>query len=154
MKTTLRITLFAALLLSFSSCIKTYETPPVAEADPIAGSWYLYDASESFGNGWYPFDAHVDGILFFYSSGSAEYDDGNEYLQGDWYTTDASDGYYDQYGNYYTSLHTTFSTSVSGNNGATLDLYFDDIVFSGSSQFIATYYTGKSIERYTFRRSN
>ncbi len=154
MKTILRTSLFAILIFSFSSCVKTYEAPPVVVSDPLAGSWYLYDASESYGNGWYPFNAHINGVFSFYSNGSAQYDDGYNLMQGDWYTADASEGYYDRYGNYYTNPHTTFSTSLNGGNGATLDLYFDDIVFSGNSEFTGTYYTGKSIERYIFYRNN
>ena len=153
MKLSLHTSLFASLIFLFSSCAKTYEAPAPVVVDPLVGSWYLYDASESYGSGWYSFNAGVDGVLSFYQNGTAQYDDGYSLMQGDWYTADASDGYYDQYGNYYTDTHTSFSTSLSGSNKSSLDLYFDDIAFSGNNQFTGTYYTGKSIERYTFRRN-
>ncbi len=153
MKKLLHFSLFTAILFSFTACIKTVETPTPVVVDPLVGSWYLYDASESYGNGWYPFDAGIDGVLSFYENGNAQYDDGNIFFQGSWYTTDVSDGYYDEYGNYYTGYHQSFQTSLSGNNNGSLSLYFDDISFAGSNQFTGTYYTGKSIERYTFKRS-
>ncbi len=153
MKSSLQITLFAALILSFSSCIKTVEAPPPLVVNPLVGSWYLYDASESSGNIWYSFDAGIDGVISFYENGTAQYDDGYLFLQGSWYTTDLYNGYYDQYGNYYTDLHQSFQTSLGGNGNASLNLYFDDISFSGNTQFTGTYYTGKTIERYTFRRN-
>ena len=152
MKSLLRIVPFALLILSFSSCIKRYDTPPVV-IDPLVGSWYLYDASESNGNGWYSFDAGVDGVLSFYENGSAQYDDGYSFLQGSWNTQYISDGYYDEYGNYYTGNHESFQTSLGNNDNTSLNLYFDEIAFSGNNEFIGTYYTGKSVEKYTFRRN-
>ena len=152
MKRLLLFSFFAVALL-LTSCVKTVEVPVQPYTDPLVGSWYLYDASESYGSGWYPFDAGIDGVLSFYQDGSAEYDDGNVYLQGSWYTADASTGYYDQYGNYYTEPHQSFQTSLSGGRSS-LNLYFDDFSFAGSNTFIGTYYNGKSVDRYTFRRSN
>ena len=154
MKHMLRLSLFAILLLSFSSCIKTVEAPPPVVVDPLVGSWYLYDASENYGNGWYSFDAGIDGVISFYENGSAQYDDGSVFFQGSWYTNSVSDGYYDEYGNYYTNLHQSFQTSLTGSGTSSLNLYFDDVSFSGNNQFIGTYYNGKSIECYTFRRNN
>ena len=152
MKLFVRTFLFAALIFSFASCIKTVETAPPPIADPLLGSWYLYDASESYGSGWYSFNANVNGILSFYENGTAQYDEGNIFMQGYWYTIDASDGYYDAYGNYYVEPHQSFVASFTGSRGSSLDLYFDDISFVGSNQFTGTYYTGKSIQRYTFKR--
>ena len=152
MKLLLRMLPFAALILSFSSCVKAYEAPPVA-IDPLVGSWYLYDASESDGNGWYAFNAGVDGTIPFYETGSAKYDDGSLFLQGSWNTSYVEDGYYDEYGNYYTGNHESFQTSLSGNGNASLDLYFDEVAFAGNNEFTGTYYTGKGVERYTFRRN-
>lgn len=155
MKPLLPTFVFAVILFSFSSCIKTYEAPPTPPpVDPLVGSWYLYDASELNGSGWYSFNAGINGVLSFYQNGAAQYDDGNSLMQGNWATTDASDGYYDAYGNYYTNAHETFQTSLSANGNGSLYLYFDDISFSGNDQFTGTYYTGKTIERYTFRRYN
>ena len=152
MKLLLHTFFFAAVIFSFSSCIKTVETPSPPVVDPLIGSWYLYDASESYGNGWYSFDAGIYGVLTLYQNGHAQYDDGNILMQGNWYTNEVSDGYYDAYGNYYTNPHESFNAMVSSSNNS-LNLYFDDISFAGSDEFIGTYYTGKSIERYTFKRN-
>ncbi len=152
MKTFLRFSLLAILIGSFSSCIKTVEAPPVVVVDPLVGSWYLYNASESYGNGWYSFDAGIDGVISFYENGSAQYDDGYNLLQGSWNTQYSQDGYYDEYGNYYTGNHETFQTSLSGGGNSSLNLYFDDIEFAGNNEFIGTYYTGKGVEKYTFKR--
>lgn len=153
MKLLLRMFPFVLLILSFSSCIKAYEAPPPVLIDPLVGSWYLYDASESYGNGWYAFNAGIDGVVSFYENGTAQYDDGYSLLQGSWLTSYISDGYYDEYDNYYTGNHESFQTSLSGNGSTSLDLYFDDVAFSGNNEFTGTYYTGKSVERYTFRRN-
>lgn len=153
MKLSLRFFLLAAVIFSFASCIKTVETvPPPPAPDPLLGSWYLYNASESYGGGWYSFNAGIDGVLSFYENGNAQYDDGYVLMQGYWYTIDASDGYYDEYGNYYVEPHQSFVASFKGSGGNSLDLYFDDISFAGRNQFTGTYYTGKSIQRYTFKR--
>ena len=154
MKPLLPSFVFAVILFSFSSCIKTYEAPPPPPVDPLVGSWYLYDASELDGSSWYAFNAGINGVFSFYQNGTAQYDNGNVLMQGNWTTTEASDGYYDAYGNYYTNAHETFQTSLSANTNSSLYLYFDDISFSDNDQFTGTYYTGKTIERYTFRRNN
>lgn len=152
MKQFLSLTLITVAIISFTSCIKTVETPPPPPAiDPLAGSWYLYDASELYGNNWYSFDPGIYGIVSFYHDGSAQYDEGNVLLNGYWYSNYISDGYYDEYGNYYTDLHQNLEASFSGGSRA-LDLYFDDINFAGRNTFIGTYYTGKTIQRYTFKR--
>lgn len=150
MKQFLHIGFLAAVIFSFSSCVKRVEAPPAV--DPLIGSWYLYDASELYGNSWYSFDAGINGVLSLYSNGNAQYDDDNVFMQGNWYTADINDGYYDEYGNYYTNLHQSFQASLNGGGGNSLSLYFDDISFAGNNQFTGTYYTGKSIQRYTFKR--
>jgi hypothetical protein len=152
MKQILRITLFAAVLFSFTSCVKTVETPPLPSVDPLVGTWYLYDASKLYDNTWQSFDAGIYGLLSFYKNGDAQYDDGDILMQGSWYTNYISDGYYDAYGNYYTDPHESFQASFTGGANQSLNLYFDDISFAGSNQFTGTYYTSKSIERYTFKR--
>ncbi len=154
MKKFLSLVLFTAAIISFSSCIKTVNTPPPLPAtDPLTGSWYLYDASEYSNGSWHSFDPGIYGVLTFYNNGNAQYDDGNVLLQGGWVTNYTSDGYYDEYGNYYTDQHKTFQCSLTGSGSNSLFLYFDDISFAGNNQFSGTYYTGKSIERYTFMRS-
>lgn len=153
MKLLLRISLFAVVAILFSSCVKTVETPPRPVANPLEGSWYLYDASEWYGSGdWYPFNAGISGVFSFYNNGSAQYDDGYDLLQGSWYTSEAADGYYDQYGDYHTGYHQRFQTQLSGTGNSSLSLYFDDISFAGYNQFTGTYDNGKSIERYIFKR--
>ena len=151
MKKFLRFLFIAAIIFSFTSCIKTVDSPAPA-VNPIAGSWYLYDATESYGSDWYAFNANIYGVLTFYSNGSAQYDDGNLFMHGTWYMNDINDGYYDRYGNYYSDWHQNFEASLNG-NGRSLDLYFDNISFVGNNKFIGTYYTGESIQRYTFVRA-
>ena len=153
MKKFLSLVLFAAAIISFSSCVKTVNTPPPPVTDPLSGSWYLYDASEYSNGAWYSFDPGIYGVLTFYNNGNAQYDDGNVLLQGGWATNYTSYGYYDEYGNYYTDEHESFQCSFTSNSSNSLFLYFDDISFAGNNQFTGTYYTGKSVERYTFRRS-
>ncbi len=154
MKKLLSLLLFYAAIISFSSCIKTVDAvPPQPVTDPLAGSWYLYDASENSNGSWYSFDPGIYGVLTFYNNSNAQYDDGNVLLQGDWSTNYTSDGYYDEYGNYYTDEHEGFQCSFTGSGNNSLYLYFDDISFAGNNQFTGTYYTGKSVERYTFKRS-
>lgn len=152
MKKFLLLTLITVAVLGLSSCIKTVETPPQPVVDPLVGSWYLYDASELYVNTWHSFDAGIYGVLSFYENGNAQYDDGNVLMQGNWYTNYVSDGYYDEYGNYYTDLHQNFQATMSNGKGNSLVLYFDDISFAGNNQFTATYYTGKSVQLYTFKR--
>ena len=151
MKHFLPLTLIATAVLGLSSCVKTVEAPPPV-VDPLVGSWYLDNASELHGNTWYSFDAGIYGVLSFYGNGNAQYDDGNTLMQGNWYTNYISDGYYDEYGNYYTNLHQNFQASMSSGHDNSLNLYFDDINFAGSNQFTATYYTGKTVQLYTFKR--
>lgn len=152
MRSSLRIFFFAAIISMLSSCIKTVETVQPPPADPLPGSWYLYNAAESYGGGWYSFNAGINGIITFYGNGNADYDDGHVLMHGYWYTIDAMDGYYDENGNYYVEPHQNFVASLKGTAGSALDLYFDNISFAGSNQFTGTWYTGHSIQRYTFRR--
>ena len=73
-------------------------------------------------------------------------------LNGSWDSRTVSSGYYDQYGTYYKDLHEMFEMHVTDpytNNS--IDLYFDDILVTGSS-IIATSYNGNTISKYIFRR--
>ena len=148
-----RFALASLIIGSLASCAKTVEVPqqPPA-ANPITGSWIITDAEESDGAGWYPFDSGTDGVFTFYNNGGAEYDDGNSYLQGNWDSYTQTGGYYDEYGNYYTDAHQTFQVQAKSTSGGSLDLYFDDISFVSSNQFIGTYYNGKGVEKYIFSR--
>ena len=120
---------------------------------PVAGSWILSESSQSSGNGWYYFNTGLeDGVFDFYSNGAARYDDGYSLMKGSWSIHTVRGGYYDQYGNYYNDLHDSFEVHVydSYTNGS-VDLYFDDVVFTGN-KIIATNYNGNTISRYIFRR--
>ncbi len=151
MKTLLHLLVIALFAVCFASCVKTIEVPqPVA--DPLTGSWVLNGAAENYGNGWSSFNAGISGVFTFYANGGAQYDDSYSLLQGNWYRYTQSGGYYDEYGNYYTDVHDAFQVQVSNSTGGSLDLYFDDITFNGSNEFIATYYNGKGIEKYIFDR--
>lgn len=152
MKTILRLAFFLVLATGFTSCVKQLDGPRQPVAEPITGSWYLSDASESFGNGWYPFNANMSGVFTFYNNGVAEYDDGHTFMQGSWSTVYQSGGYYNEYGDYYTGSHKDLQVQVSNSGGGAINLYFDNIEYIGANQFITTYYNGKSIERYTFVR--
>ncbi len=152
MKSMLRISFFAFAILLLSSCTKSVNTPVQQAVNPMVGSWYLYDASETYGNGWYFFDAGIDGVLDFYQNGEAQYEDSYLYMQGNWYTGTSYDEYYDANGDYRTGQHQTFQTQLRNSSNASLSLVFDAVSFSGNSQFTGTYYNGKSVERYIFRR--
>lgn len=73
-------------------------------------------------------------------------------MQGYWSSNLVSTDYYDANGNYQTELHKDFKINVSGSYGGYVQLYFDAISFAGNNQFIATFYDGKNIQRYTFTR--
>ena len=150
MKLFLRILLFTALVSSFASCIKTVEVSTPAK-NSISGSWYVSDAAYYDKYGWYSYNPELPGIFSFYNDGTAQYADNNGNMQGNWYSNIITTGYYDGHGNYHVDSHKDFSVSVSANGGY-IDLVFDDISFAGNNQFIATYYDGKSIQRYTFTR--
>jgi hypothetical protein len=151
MKTALSLSSILLIAICFTSCTKTIEisTPPPSHS--VSGSWYVSNASYLGNNGWYNFDAGLPGVFTFYNDGAAQYEDNIGTMQGDWYSNIITTSYYDEYGNYQTNSHNDFSVSVSDNSGY-INLAFDDISFAGNNQFIATYYDGKSIQRYTFTR--
>ena len=153
MKLIVRFAMAVLVAVSFASCIKTVEVPQTPATNPITGSWIITDAAENNGTGWYAFDPGINGIFTFYSDGSAEYDDGYSFLQGNWNIYTQTTGYYDEYGNYYTGAHQTFQVQTGSNSGVSLDLYLEDISFVNRNAFIGTYYNGKGIEKYTFSRN-
>lgn len=138
------------LLFLTQSCVKTVvgTTQP-----PVAGSWVLSESSRSSGNGWYYFNTGLEnGVFRFYNNGTAEYDDGYNFMRGSWRIRTIRSGYYDQYGNYYNDLHDSFEIHVYDPvTAGSADLLFDDITYTGS-RLIATNYNGYTIARYTFRR--
>lgn len=153
MKTIVRITLFTLAVAAFTSCVKSVDivvTPPASNS--LTGSWVLSSAAVESGNHWTAFDPGINGILYFSANGGAEYDDANTSMTGSWAENTVSSGYYDQYGNYYTDTHNALQVDVADNAGGSLDLYFDGISFAGSNEFIATYFDGKTVERYVFDR--
>jgi len=150
MKTILSLSFILFISAGLTSCIKTVDISTPAN-NSISGSWYVSDAAYYDKYGWYSYNADLPGIFSFYNDGSAQYADNTGNMQGYWYSNVITTGYYDRYGDYRVDSHKDFSVSVSGNGGY-IDLVFDDISFAGSNQFIATYYDGKSIQRYTFSR--
>ncbi len=148
------VSLASLLLVSmcFTSCVKEVDviTPPAQNS--VSGTWYVSDASSNDGYGWISFNANLPGIFSFYNDGSAQYADNFGTMNGAWSSELVYTDYYDEYGNYETNSHNDFRINVSANDGSYVDLSFDDINFAGNNQFIATYYDGKSIVRYTFTR--
>lgn len=149
-----RLLLYALLPFVFIACRKTVDVVPQQPpaVNILVGTWYLYDASIYDNSSWYSYDPQLYGYLSFYPDGVAQYDEGNSFLQGTWSLADSYDGYYDYNGYYHTNLHQSLSVYMTGNGSSSLNLYFDDISFTGNNQFTATYYTNNGIQRYTFRR--
>ena len=151
MKTILSLSTIFIISVCFTSCVKSVEISTPSPTYSLSGTWYVSDASYLGNHGWYSYDAGLPGTFSLYNDGSAQYADNTGNMQGDWNSSNITTGYYDDYGNYQVDAHKDLAVSVSGTNGS-VDLYFDDISFAGNNQFIATYYDGKSIERYTFVR--
>ncbi|MBS1745255.1 MAG: hypothetical protein JST21_03680 [Bacteroidetes bacterium] len=151
MRTNLSLLSVLLFAFSFTACTKRVDvvTPPLNYS--LSGSWYISDVAYFDNYGWNSYNTGLPGIFTFYNDGTAQYSDYNGTMQGAWYSNYIATGYYDKYGNYSTDCHNDFSVTVSG-NGSYIDLVFDDISFAGNNRFIATYYDGKSIQRYTFNR--
>jgi hypothetical protein len=153
MKSTLRLALFIVIAVSFSACIKSVEIVTTAPSNTLTGAWTLSDAAANTGHGWVSYDAGVPGLLSFYSNGNAEYDETNLTMTGNWNAANSVDGYYDQNANYFTGQHQTLEFSVADNGGGSLDLYFDYFYFVNGDEIVATYFDGKSVDRYVFDRN-
>ena len=151
MKTALSLTSAVFFCLLFSSCIKSLDIT-VSETNPLTGSWYISNAAVNDNYGWYSIDAGMPGVFTFYDDGTAQYSDDYGNMQGSWRIDLISTGYYDGHGVFQTDTHSNFEVQVSDAYGGNIDLYFDDISFAGNNQFIATYYDGKNIQRFTFTR--
>jgi hypothetical protein len=154
MKKIVHFSLFAALIVLISSCAKQVDIIVQPAYDPMPGNWYISDAVDYDGNTWAHFDPGLYGTFNLYNNGVAEYSDNNLYLQGTWNTTESYNAYYDYNGNYRSDHHETFSLYATDPAGHSVHLYFDDIVFSGNNQFVATYYDGSSLQVITFSRGN
>ena len=153
MKKTLSLSLLAALIFSFTSCVKTVDTtPPPPASHPLTGSWYISSSDVSNdGYNWYTFDANMPGVFTFYNNGIADYDDNVGTMSGTW-TMDVVDGdYYDEDGNYLSGEHNNLVIYVEDRN-TYLNLALDYVDLYNRNSFTGTYYNGKSIERYTFSR--
>ncbi|MEP6847002.1 MAG: hypothetical protein ABI861_13405 [Panacibacter sp.] len=150
MKSILRFSSFAVIsVFLISSCTKVTVTPQI----PITGSWVLTGAAEGDSYGWSSFYTGLEnGVFTMYGNGTALYDDGAVSMQGQWYLTGVSGGYFDEYGSYYNGLHQELQLHLSDPySHSAIDLNFDNVSFRGNS-FVATYFNGHLIERYSFGR--
>jgi hypothetical protein len=150
MKTVLRLSIILTVFFVFTGCRKVLL---VAEQNPIEGSWYISDVSRHDAGGWYGVSTGLEnGVFRFYPDGTMQYSDNLGTLYGNWYMRFSTNGYYDQYGNYYTDSHQSLELHVVDySSHATIDLSFDDVGFYGN-EFVATVYNGSFIEKYHFVR--
>ena len=142
----LSFVMMAAVLLS--SCSKFV----VTVSDPVSGSWILTDASGKDAGGWYSINTGLEsGVFHFYPDGTATYSDNSVALRGSWSTSTSLNGYYDEYGDFYTDSHTSMSVRLSDGYGNSANIYFDDIRVSGG-RLTGTVYDGHTLEKYHFSR--
>lgn len=155
MKPILRLAFIFLVAVAVSSCSKVvdrpYEPPP---SNPLKGSWIVSATDESDEYGWKPFSSGLEnGIFYFYNNGTVQYNDNNVTLTGSWDVNTTANGFYDEYGNFFTGIHQSLETHMTDSySDNTLNLYFDYISFENSNLFVATYYDGKYVERFTFSR--
>jgi hypothetical protein len=150
MKSILRSGIFVTLaVIALSSCTKVTIEPQ----NPITGSWILTAAAEGDAYGWSPFYSGLEnGVFTMYSNGAALYDDAGVKMQGNWYISTVSGGYFDEYGSYYNGPHQQLQLRLSDPyTHSSIDLNFDNVSFY-SGRFVATYFNGILIERYSFER--
>lgn len=145
---TIALLLIAPVLIT--SCVKVQVVQP---ASPIAGTWQLTDAAEGDAYGWTSLYTGLEtGVFVMTNEGIAQYTDAGLNLQGNWYLTAASGGYFDEFGSYVNGPHQQLQMHLSDYySHNTIDLSFDNVTFYGN-QFVATYFNGNLIERYTFTR--
>lgn len=150
MKKSLRYLPLLIILFVAQSCVKTVVGPGVP---PVAGSWTLSESYQNTGSGWRYVNTGLEGGVFdFYNNGAAEFDDGYNFMRGNWTIRTITAGFYDEYGNYYNELHDSFEVHVYDNaTRGSIDLYFDDVRFTGN-KIVATNYRGGVISKYVFRR--
>jgi len=149
MKPYLRLTFLLIAVASLSGCSKV-----IIDIKPsIAGSWVLTDAAHKDSYGWYSVNTGVEnGVFYFYNNGQAKYVENGTTLNGTWNMETLTDGYYDEYGNFYTNSHESLSIHVSNYSGSdVVDMYFDDVRVNANS-FVATNYTKDYVGRYRFSR--
>ncbi len=153
MRSILRLTTISLISVFFlSSCVKEV-TVAVTTQSPIAGSWILNSAAEGDSKGWYPFYAGLEnGVFTMYNNGSAIYNDAGVSMSGQWYITTVSGAYFDEYGSHYNGTHQALQLHLSDPyTHSSIDLSFDNVDFYNNS-FVATYFNGNLIERYSFER--
>jgi hypothetical protein len=149
MKPFLRLTFLFIAIASLASCSKV-----VVDVQPnLTGSWVLTDAAHKDKYGWYTVNTGVEnGVFHFYSNGRAKYVENGVTLEGTWTMRSITDGYYDEFGVYFTDSHQDLSIHVSNYYGDdSIDMYFDNISVRYNS-FVATNYTNDYVGRYRFSR--
>ncbi|MBN9298790.1 MAG: hypothetical protein J0I41_17415 [Filimonas sp.] len=151
MKTLLRLTLVASVIIFLSSCTRSrYDD---GYYNPVVGSWVLTDAAQGGYYGWQSIYTGLEnGVFNFYSSGTITYRDARNSMRGDWYMRRVSGGYYDEFGNYYNDIHDELELHlVDSYTGATMDLYFNDVGFT-NNRMVTTYHNNNYVVRYRFAR--
>jgi hypothetical protein len=149
MKPILRLTFLFIAIASFTACSKV-----AIDIQPtITGSWVLTDAAHKDAYGWYTVPTGIEnGVFNFYNNGRARYTENGVTLEGTWTIRTITDGYYDEYGVYFTNSHQDLSIHVSNYYGDdVIDMYFDNVKIYNNS-FVATNYENNYIGRYRFSR--
>ena len=149
MKTFLRLTFILIVATAFTGCYKK----DVYIQDPVIGSWVLDNASRANSYGWQTFYAGIEnGVLDFYSNGSATYNENHVSLTGNWYISNSNGGYYDESGYYRTGSHQTLYVHLYDSySNSTIDLNFGYVAFQ-NNRFVATDYYAGAVEKYEFSR--
>lgn len=149
MKLIIRLSFLLITAFAFTGCSKVIFN----DDEPIAGSWILTDAAHKDVYGWYPVTTGVEGGVFtFYNNGTARYSDQGVTMNGTWTMYYSNDGYYDEYGSYYTDRHQSLQVNLTDPYGdENINMYFDNVRFSGN-RFVGTNYNNNYIERYRFSR--
>jgi hypothetical protein len=132
--------LLLALPFIISSCTKTVITND--NSYPVSGRWILAYAEkqDAFGRK-SMYTGYEDGVFYFYDNGQATYDDGYDFMKGDWLW------------NYHSSSRGRFSLYLYDSyTGRTLNWDFDESWFNGRNQFTAVYSTSNADYYYTFER--
>lgn len=148
MKLFLRLSFVIITAFIFTGCSKVV----LIDEEPLAGSWVLTEAAHKDSWGWYPVTTGVErGVFYFYNNGTARYSEPGLTMQGTWRIYYTTDGYYDEYGNYYSDRHQELQVNLSDGFGESINMYFDNVEIYGN-RFVATNYNNNYIERYRFSR--
>lgn len=144
----LSLLILAPVILA--SCVKVNVIPP---ASPVSGTWQLTSAAEGDAYGWSSLYTGLEtGVFILTDNGGAQYTDVGLNLSGNWYLAAASGGYFDEYGSYINGPHQQLQLHLADYyTHSNIDLNFENVTFYGN-QFVATYFNGSLIERYTFTR--